>query len=164
MNQRLYKCVFLDRDGIINHDPGDYTRRTEDFTILPGVTQMLKKWQERGYKLIVITNQGGIAKGLYTAADLEKVHAHLIESLAQEGVVLTDIFFSPGHPEIGASISRKPSGLMIQRGMALHNIDPNQSFMIGDRATDAQAASDAGIRCFILPINSSIERLTQMIQ
>jgi D-glycero-D-manno-heptose 1,7-bisphosphate phosphatase len=124
MNQALHKCVFLDRDGILNHDPGDYTWRKQDFQLLPGVGETLKHWQNCGFKLIVITNQGGIAKGMYSSEDVEELHNHLKELLSEFGVVLTDIFYSPYHPVAGESISRKPSGLMIQRGLALHDIDP----------------------------------------
>lgn len=164
MNQALHKCVFLDRDGILNHDPGDYTWRKQDFQLLPDVGETLKHWQNCGFKLIVITNQGGIAKGMYSSEDVEELHNHLRELLSEFGVVLTDIFYSPYHPVAGESISRKPSGLMIQRGLALHDIDPGQSFMIGDRPGDAQAAVNAGIRAFVLPINSPISRLQTMIQ
>ena len=65
----MNKAVFLDRDGVINHDPGDYTQSLEEFIILPGVIDQIKKWYDDGYKIIVITNQGGIAKGLYCQSD-----------------------------------------------------------------------------------------------
>ena len=73
----LQKILFLDRDGIINHDPGDYTKSVEEFHILPGFLQAAKSWFEKGYLLVVITNQAGIDKGLYTRGDVDAIHQFL---------------------------------------------------------------------------------------
>jgi D-glycero-D-manno-heptose 1,7-bisphosphate phosphatase len=163
MNRPLHPCIFLDRDGVINHDPGDYTFRPEDFRLLDGVGETLKHWQDMGYKFIVITNQGGIAKGLYERSHVEQTHKKMRQLLAEFGVGITDIFYSPYHQAVAESLSRKPSGLMIQRAMALHDIDPERSWMIGDRSTDAMAARQAGLRCLVIPTNSSLSLVADLV-
>src|SRR5580693_1269364 len=92
------KAVFLDRDGVLNREMGDYVRRVEDFHILDNFAT-LKTLQDRGYLLIVATNQGGLAKGWYTENELAKMHAHLTETYGEHGVKFTDIFYCPHHPD-----------------------------------------------------------------
>ena len=75
----MNKAVFLDRDGVINHDPGDYTKSVEEFTILPNVLEALKKIQDKGYLLILVTNQGGIAKGMYSHDEVAKIHKYFLD-------------------------------------------------------------------------------------
>lgn len=150
------KAVFLDRDGVINYDPGDYTYRVEDFHIIDGVDKALQLLHQMGYLLIVITNQGGIAKGLYTAEDVNLVHDHLYKKCIDFGAPLTDIFYSPHHDTIGRSISRKPGSLMIERAIARHGIDPSRSVMVGDKPSDVEAAAKCGIRGVQIPRNASL--------
>ena len=104
MNQN--KALFLDRDGVINRERGEYTYKVADFDILPDVFSTLQKAQEKGYKIIVITNQGGIAKGIYTHQDVKKLHHYLKEELAAKGVILTDILYSPRFQQIFGSKTR----------------------------------------------------------
>ena len=109
------KAIFLDRDGVINHDPGDYTRSLEEFKILPTVFETLKKLDDAGYLLVLITNQGGIAKGLYSHDDVNEIHTYLREKCIERGFRLTDVYYSPHHPVFGESLSRKPGSLMIEK-------------------------------------------------
>ena len=102
----MNKCVFLDRDGVLNVDRSDYVYRVDDFIIPPGVVEGLQRLKEAGYMLIVITNQAGIAKGLYTRADVMRCHQYLQE---QCGYLIDDIYFSPHHPDYDTrSLTRKP--------------------------------------------------------
>ena len=160
----MRKCLFLDRDGVINHDPGTYTFRVEDFQLLPSVVPVLKALQERGYVFVVITNQGGVAKGLYTKEDVLKVHYYLRDLLSNEGVELLDIFYSLHHDKIGASIDRKPDSLMLERAIYLHSISPEDSYMVGDKDSDIQAAEKVGVKGVKIPTNGDLYSLLELLK
>jgi len=127
------KCVFLDRDGVINRERGEYTFKLEDFEILPGVIEGMKILKEAGYLLIVITNQAGISRGLYTRKDMERCHDF---SQKQSGGIIDQIYYSPYHPTVTESIARKPDSLMFEKAFAKFDIDPKQSWMVGDKERD----------------------------
>ncbi len=156
-----YPCLFLDRDGVINHDPGDYTKSVDAFRILPDVIPTLKAFHEAGWKLILITNQGGIAKGLYTHKDVSEIHTYLAKELAKSGIALTDIFYSPHHDEFGKSLTRKPKSLMVERAIYLHDIDISASIMVGDKMRDVACGAGAGVKGIQIPTNGSIHFLIE---
>lgn len=142
------KCVFLDRDGVLNTDDEYYTFRAEDVFLMEGVPAALKKLKEAGYLLIVVTNQAGIAQNMYDPAEVKEVH-RLIQEMS--GVVLDDLYFSPHHPQYSSrSLRRKPDSLMLEKAMAKHNIDPAQSWMVGDRLSDVQAGRKAGVKTIFI--------------
>ncbi len=142
------KCVFLDRDGVLNTDEEYYTFRAEDVFLIEGVAEALKKLKEAGYLLIVITNQAGIAQNMYGPSEVKEVH-RLIEE--RSGVTLDDLYFSPHHPNHSSrSLRRKPDSLMIEKAMAKYNIDPAASWMIGDRLSDVLAGRKAGVRSIFI--------------
>ena len=152
----MSKAIFLDRDGVINHDPGDYTRSVEEFTLLPTVLEALRALNLQGYKLILITNQGGIAKGLYDHKDVHAIHSHFLTQCAEQGIEITDIFYSPHHPDYGESLTRKPGGLMLEKACAKHDIDPSQSWMVGDKLRDIEAGESAGVAGLKIPVNADL--------
>jgi D-glycero-D-manno-heptose 1,7-bisphosphate phosphatase len=157
MKPKLQPAIFLDRDGVINHDPGDYTKSINEFTLLPTVLKTLKIWHDRGYALVLITNQGGLAKGLYTHEAVAEIHAQLSLDCTQAGAPLTAIYYSPHHPDFGASLSRKPGSLMIERACAQFHLDPDRSWMFGDKARDITCAANAGVRQGVLiPVNADL--------
>ena len=139
----MNRCVFLDRDGVINQEEGYYVYTLQDFVLCAGVKEALECLRQLGFLLIESTNQGGIAKGRYSHAQVQATHDHMQDLL---GGMLDDIFYSPYHDHMTRSLSRKPSGYMIERAMALHGIDASASWMIGDRARDIQAGQAAGVR------------------
>lgn len=142
------KCVFLDRDGVLNADDHYYTYRLEDVILLEGVAEALRLLKGAGYMLIVITNQAGIAKGQYSAAEVWAVHQLIQEA---GGTLLDDLYFSPHHPDHSSrSLRRKPDSLMIERAMSKHGIDPNQSWMVGDKISDVQAGRKAGLKTILI--------------
>lgn len=143
-------AILLDRDGVINHDPGDYTTCLEEFHILPTVLDTLRRWHQAGFKLIVITNQGGIAKGLYTHGDVARIHDHLRSAAVGHGAPLADILYSPHHPDFGRSLSRKPGSLLVERAIARHGLRPDRCWMFGDKARDIECAWGAGVRQGVL--------------
>ncbi|WP_374756623.1 D-glycero-alpha-D-manno-heptose-1,7-bisphosphate 7-phosphatase [Dyadobacter bucti] len=138
------KCVFLDRDGVLNEDRSDYLYRLEDLVIPDGVTEALQLLKNAGYLLIVITNQAGIAKGLYDPEAVYAIHQKMQEA---SGNALDDIYFSPYHPQYsGNSLSRKPGSLLLEKAIAKYKIDPDQSWMIGDRDRDMEAGQKVGLK------------------
>jgi D-glycero-D-manno-heptose 1,7-bisphosphate phosphatase len=153
----LSKALFLDRDGVVNFERGEYTYKVADFKILPTVIDTLLFAKKLGYKLILITNQGGIAKGIYTHEDVAKAHAYLQDELSKHNVSFTDIFYSPHHQDYSNSLDRKPGSLMFEKAMAIHQIDPSLSFMIGDSDRDVIASEKVGIKGFLITPNTSIE-------
>ena len=157
------KALFLDRDGVINHDPGDYTMSPEEFIILPTVMEALALAQEKGYSIFVITNQGGIAKGLYSHETVAVMHEILHNTCQEHGVEIKRIFYSPHHPEFGNSLTRKPERLLMERALARYNLDPTTSVMIGDRERDVQCANQAGVRGILIPTNSPLIDVIQTL-
>lgn len=140
----MNKCVFLDRDGVLNQDTDGYLFRPEDLVIPDGTVEALRKLKDAGYLLIVVTNQAGIAKGLYRREDVWRCHEFFQQ---QCGHLLDDLYFCPHHPEhTTASLLRKPDSLMLEKAMAKHRIDRDRSWMIGDRERDVLAGRKAGVR------------------
>ncbi len=157
------KVLFLDRDGVINHDPGDYTYSLSEFIILPTVIPALQLAQEKGYKIILITNQGGVAKGLYSQETVEEIHTHFKKVCTQAGVTIDHIYYSIDHPEVSNSISRKPHSLMVERAIQRFNVDTENSVMIGDRDRDVQCAEGAGVRGIKIEVNSDLLEAVQKL-
>ena len=152
----LRPCLFLDRDGVINHDPGDYTKNLSEFTILPTVMEALTLAKNAGFEVVLITNQGGLAKGLYTHEDVADIHAHLKRVCEENGTPILDIFYSPHHPSTGKSLSRKPGSLMVERACAKHQLDPTRSWMVGDKQRDLDAAAPVGVRGVLIEPNAPL--------
>jgi D-glycero-D-manno-heptose 1,7-bisphosphate phosphatase len=140
----MKKCIFLDRDGVLNVDRVDYVYRIEDLIIPEGTIEALQHLKEAGYLLIVITNQSGIAKGIYSREDVLTCHNYFQE---QCGHLLDDLYFSPHHDQFNsASLTRKPDSLMIEKAIAKYKIDPDRSWMIGDAIRDIKAGKKAGVK------------------
>ena len=150
------KAFFLDRDGVLNRERGDYTWEEEDFILNPDVPEFLKALQEKGFLLIVITNQGGIGKGLYTRDQYFRIEAKLRRELKVSGVELTEIYYCPHHPTETKCLCRKPGSQLLEKAIARFGIDVNQSFMVGDRERDVEAAQAAGVKSFLIEANSPL--------
>ncbi len=157
------KAVFLDRDGVLNREKGNYITRVEDFEVLTGVPEALKTLQDAGYLLVVITNQGGIAKGLYDANELNAMHRKLIETVAESGVQFTEVYYCPHHPDYGLCLCRKPGSLMVEKAMARFHIDPDKSYFIGDRDRDIGCAKGAGVTGILVESNRDLRETIQVI-
>jgi D-glycero-D-manno-heptose 1,7-bisphosphate phosphatase len=159
----MNRAVFLDRDGVLNHDPGDYTCSLDDFEVLPGVISHLKRLHKAGWKLIVITNQGGIAKGRYTAREVEAMHDYLQGLCILEGFRIDDFYFCTHHPDFSACLCRKPGSLMIEKALAKHQLDASLSLMIGDKERDIAAAAGAGVRGILTETNSDLQEIIDLL-
>lgn len=155
----MNRAVFLDRDGVLNHDPGDYTCSLDEFEVLPEVISNLKLLKATGWKLIVITNQGGIAKGRYKAQEVQAMHDYLQGLCILEGFRIDDFYFCPHHPDFSACLCRKPGSLMIEKAVTKHQLNASLSVMIGDKERDITAAAGAGVRGKLISTNASWQHL-----
>ncbi len=159
-------AVFVDRDGTLNemvydevHGLLDSPRKPEQVVLLPGAGAFLKGLRELGYRIVVVTNQPGIAKGTLTVQDLEAVNARLADLLAEEGGRWDDLFYSPYHPKGGPwarpeyvrdTACRKPAPGMLLEAAQKHELDVARSWMVGDGLVDVQAGRRAGCRTILL--------------
>ena len=155
--KRFEKAIFLDRDGIINHDPGDYTKSVNEFTILPSILDTLEIWASEGYGLIVITNQAGITKGLYNSDAVDAMHQYLQGACIARGFSIAHFFYCPHHPEFsGLCLCRKPGSLMVEKGLHMFKLNPKNCVLIGDKPRDIEAGEKAGVRGVLQATNAPI--------
>jgi D-glycero-D-manno-heptose 1,7-bisphosphate phosphatase len=159
----MNKAIFLDRDGVINFDPGDYTYNLSEFKLNDGIIENLKRLYDNGYLLILITNQGGISKKLYSHTNVEEIHAYLAKELKKVGVQLAEIYYCPHHNINEECICRKPSSLMIEKAIARFDIDPKKSIMLGDKMRDVECAEGAGVKGIKVEINKNISKYVDLI-
>lgn len=141
-----YKALFLDRDGVVNVEK-DYLYKIEDFEFIDGILDVCRYFLNLGYKIIIITNQSGIARGYYTINDYEKLTAWMVDEFKKNGIEITKVYHCPHHPEIsGECECRKPkSGLFLQAKDEF-DIDMQNSIIIGDNQRDIESAINVGIK------------------
>jgi D-glycero-D-manno-heptose 1,7-bisphosphate phosphatase len=149
-------AIFLDRDGTIIVDKV-YLNDPSLVEFMPNAIEGLKKFKALGFKLIVVTNQSGIARGLVTTENLEKIHERMTADLAAEGISIDGYYHSP-HAAGSNHPTRKPNPGMIEAGIADHDIDRENSWMIGDRMGDVGAGHNAQLKTILL--TSSKEQIT----
>lgn len=145
------RALFLDRDGVVNEEVG-YLHRAEDVRFLEGIFSLCRTAGRLGYRLVVVTNQAGIARGYYTEDDFERLMAWMREALRAEGVELDAVYYCPFHPEHGIGRykreheDRKPGTGMFRRAERELGIVLSESVLVGDRSSDIAAANAAGLR------------------
>jgi D-glycero-D-manno-heptose 1,7-bisphosphate phosphatase len=144
----MKRAVFLDRDGTINIEK-KYLSKPEQLVLFPGAEAAMKRLQEAGYVLIIVTNQSGIGRGYYTEADMHRVHDRLLEMFQPYGLKIAKIYFAPESPE-EPSRGRKPSPAFLHDARDEFGIDLAQSYMIGDKLIDLQCGWNAGVKKSIL--------------
>ncbi|MFL2655369.1 MAG: D-glycero-alpha-D-manno-heptose-1,7-bisphosphate 7-phosphatase [Alphaproteobacteria bacterium] len=150
MGLKKKKAIFLDRDGVINVDSG-YIWRIEDFVFYEGVFEACRYARELGYVLIVVTNQAGIGRGIFSESDYQNLTSWMCRRFADHDIELAGVFHAPTHPQEGIgiykreSIDRKPGPGMILKASKTMGIDLEKSAMVGDRETDIEAAINAGV-------------------
>ena len=149
------RAAFIDRDGVINEER-DYVCRIEDFRLLPGVIEGLAQLREAGYVLVVVTNQSGIGRGLYTETDYKHLTQHMQQQLAVHGVELDAVYHCPHHPTAGigeyrrACTCRKPQPGMLMSAARELGLSLPDSVLIGDKASDIEAGRGAGVGYCVL--------------
>jgi histidinol-phosphate phosphatase family protein len=145
------RAAFLDRDGTLIRD-ANYLSDSSKVELLPGVIDAVLRLQTAGFALVVVTNQSGIARGLLTEADYERVRTRLDELLAERGVRLTASYHCPHHPDAnGPCECRKPGTLLHRQAAAEHGLDLARSIFLGDRWRDVEPALTLGGRGILIP-------------
>ena len=159
----LEKAVFLDRDGVINYERGCYTTNVDDFIINNGIGEAIKLLKNNNFLVIVISNQAGLAKKLFTENDLLEMHIKLCTYLFDYQTNIDDFFVCPHHPDFTNCLCRKPKSLLFEKALAVYNIDPKLSFMIGDSERDIIAAEKCGIKGILIESNRNIIEICEQI-
>jgi len=148
-------AAFVDRDGVINEERG-HVHRIEDFRFLPGAAEGLRTLRDGGFRLVVVTNQAGIARGLYTEDDYHRLTRYMDTELRQQGIVLDAVYHCPHHPHAGQGAlgivctCRKPEPGLLRRAHDELDLDLGTSVMIGDKRSDLDAGRAAGVGRLIL--------------
>jgi len=145
----MYKAVFLDRDGVINENPNGYIRHHKEFVFLPRVVDAFRKLYESEFKVIVITNQGGIGKGAYTKEDVDGIHNKMHALLNKDSIRIDGIYYCHHHPHDDCGC-RKPRLGMLRKAMLDHEIDFKKSFFVGDKTSDIKAGKKAGCKTILV--------------
>ncbi len=175
----MKRALLLDRDGVVNVDHG-FVHRADQVEFVEGIFDVCHWFQRRGFQLVMITNQSGVARGLYTEQDVEVLHTWMQGEFARRGLTLARAYYCPHHPEAGRPpynvrcACRKPEpGMLLQAGRDL-GLDLGRSVLIGDRETDIEAAQRAGVS-FSVRLRSpdtpeasaaslAIDRLAQLLE
>ncbi len=151
----MERVIFLDRDGTLNEEV-NYLHRKEDLVLLPGVAEALGALKRAGYRLVVVTNQAGIARGYYGEDEVVSLHAYMNELLAPQGAQIDHFFYCPHHPEHGIGIykkachCRKPETGMFEMAEQYYEIDKEHSWMIGDKKIDVEAGRNYGVHTILI--------------
>ena len=153
MSKRGERAVFLDRDGTIAKDV-PYCSRVEDFEILHTVPEGIRLLNESAFKVVVITNQSGIARGRFTQQTLALIHQRMQEGLARDGAQIDDIYYCPHHPDQECEC-RKPKPTLIFQAAEKMGIELTLSYMVGDDAKDIEAGSSAGCKTVLVTTGPS---------
>ncbi|MEO8114908.1 MAG: HAD family hydrolase [Phenylobacterium sp.] len=150
-------ALFLDRDGVLNEDQG-FVHRWEDFRWIPGAREAVAAFNRAGWLVFVVTNQSGVGRGYYSEDDMHALHARMVEDLAETGGHIDAFYFAPHHPEAPSDAyrhpdqpDRKPNPGMILRALAEWPVDKARSLLVGDKASDLEAAKRAGVRGLLFP-------------
>ena len=154
----MKKAIFLDRDGVINKERKDYVKSIKEFQILDDIPKAIKMLKNSGFLIIVITNQSAINRGLVKIETLNEIHDFLQQILKENNTSIDDFYFCPHRPDENC-YCRKPNPGMLEKAAQEHDIDMNQSFLIGDSLSDIQAAQKAGCKGILLKQNQNLLKI-----
>lgn len=144
----MNQAVFLDRDGTLIEER-NYLHRAEDVVILPGIGPALKRLEDAGFQLFIVSNQSGIGRGYFTMAEVERVNRHLLGELARQNVTFKKLYIAPEAPD-APSRGRKPSPQFLWDARAEFGLDLSRSYMVGDKLIDLECGWNAGVKKSIL--------------
>lgn len=150
--------VFLDRDGVICENRADYVKSWQEFVFLPNTLAALADLKRDGYRIIVVTNQSAVGRGLMTLKELNYIHAQMMNTIQQHGGYIEQVIYCPHRPEDNCDC-RKPRPGMLLAAAKMFNIDLQQSYMIGDACSDLQAGQAVGCRCFFVLTGRGLAQL-----
>ena len=165
----MAKAIFFDRDGTLNVDV-DYLYRIEDFQWIDGAVDAIKFCNQNNYLAIVVTNQSGVARGMYSEDDVNRLHAWMNEELSKFGAHIDAFYFCPHHPRGTVKKyaveceCRKPRPQLILDAINRFNIDRSQSLMIGDKPRDVESGTNAGIRGVLFKGGNLLETLKSALE
>lgn len=155
----MAKFLILDRDGTINQDK-KYVFRIEDLVILPGAMEGLKKFRDAGWKFIVVTNQGGIAKEFYSLKDLHRLHRYLRKKLGENGIAIESFYYCPHHPEVtGFCRCRKPHTKLLKKAAKKFGFSPQECVVVGDKDSDLELGLNFGSKTILIKNNQYENRV-----
>ena len=152
---KAHQAVFIDRDGTLNEDIG-YVSRPEQLILYPWSAEAVRLINESGLLAVVITNQSGIARGMYTEKTLAEIHSRMIQELDEHGARIDAVYYCPHHPDVGnhryrlECDCRKPQPGLLKAAARDHDIDLARSFVIGDKASDMKLAEHTGARAALV--------------
>jgi len=154
------RYVLLDRDGVINHDSDEFVKSPEQWLPIEGSLEAIALFNEHGYKVVVITNQSGVARGLFDIATLEKIHAKMQRMAEQKGGKIDAIYFCPHGPDDNCNC-RKPKPGLLEAFAADNNVGLNGMVVIGDSLRDLQAAQAVGASPILVKTGKGRQTLTE---
>ncbi len=150
---KMNKAVFLDRDGTINED-SNYVYEIEKFRFIQKAVEAIKILKEKGFKVIVVTNQSGVGHGLYSERDVRKVHAYMMKELGKKGVEIDDVLYCPHKRDAGCEC-RKPNTLMVKKSAKKFNLNLKKCFVIGDKNADVALGNRTGCKAILVKTGHS---------
>ena len=156
------KSVFLDRDGVLNKNKDDYVKHISELEIFPFISESIKKLQSVGFKIIVITNQSAINRGLMTEKHLNEIHEKIQSFLIQHNTKIDYFYYCPHTPTENCSC-RKPKAGLLLKAIDDFSIDVNNSWFIGDRDSDIQAGQSVGCKTLKIQNNFNLEKAVNLI-
>lgn len=165
----MERIVFLDRDGTLNQEV-HYLHRPEDLRLIPGVPQALKLLKQAGYRLVVVTNQAGVARGYFNTEDVENLHRHMDQVLEQDGACIDAYYYCPHHPVYGVGsykkqcACRKPGTGMFEMAGKRFEVDKARSFMVGDKLLDVEAGKKFGLTSILVGTGYGREQHDQDVE
>lgn len=146
----LKYCLFLDRDGTINEEK-HYLKDPDELELIPGAAQAIREANHLGLKVVIVSNQSGIARGILTSEDVNRVNHRLVELLREEGAAVDEIYYCPHDAtETNGCTCRKPNSGMFLQAQKEHNIDLKRSIMVGDRLSDMEAGKRLGMMTMLV--------------
>jgi D,D-heptose 1,7-bisphosphate phosphatase len=158
LNIKMNKAIFLDRDGIINIERKDYVKSVKEFVLIEGIFDVIKSIKDKGYLVIIITNQSAINRKIINKNDLEKIHNFLFKQAEKQNIIIDGIYFCPHTPNENCKC-RKPKPGMILKAAQEFQIDLEKSVMVGDSETDIEAAQRAGCRGVLVKEADSLKNI-----
>lgn len=159
VNGMVNKAVFIDRDGTINVD-GPYLSDPNKLKLYPGVVSGIKRLNKNGYKVIIITNQSGLARGFFSRETLEEIHNELKKRLNKGGACIDAIYYCPHHPDDNCEC-RKPKTVLFEKAIADFGIDTDASYVIGDRTVDVVAGHRICCKTILVPERGKEKQVEQ---